>query len=49
MLTVIYNPEKCTVDSIKKAIADVGHDNDAYKAPDEVYNNLHSCCKYERK
>jgi len=49
ILTVIYNPEKCTVDSIKKAIADVGHDNDAYKAPDEVYNNLHSCCKYERK
>jgi mercuric ion binding protein len=49
MLTVIYNPEKCTLDSIKKAIADVGHDNDVYKAPDEIYNNLHSCCKYERK
>lgn len=48
MLTVIYNPDKCTLDSIKKAIADVGHDNDTYKAPDEVYENLHHCCKYER-
>lgn len=48
MLTVVYNPEKCNVDSIKKAIAAVGHDNDTYKAPDDVYENLHHCCKYER-
>ena len=48
MLTVLYNPEKCDTDAIKKAIAEVGHDNDTYKAPDEVYNELHSCCKYER-
>lgn len=48
ILTVVFNPDKCTTDDIKKAIAAVGHDNDTYKAPDEVYENLHSCCKYER-
>lgn len=48
MLTVAFNPKKCSVAQIKKAIADVGHDNDLYKAPNEVYENLHSCCKYER-
>ena len=33
-------------DDIKKKIADVGHDNSLYKATDEVYDNLHGCCKY---
>ncbi|MCU4156392.1 heavy-metal-associated domain-containing protein [Carboxylicivirga sp. A043] len=37
-----------TEDDIQKAIAKVGHDTDKYKADDAVYNELHSCCKYER-
>jgi hypothetical protein len=34
---------------VKKAIAKVGHDAEEEKASDEVYDNLHHCCKYERK
>jgi len=30
-------------------LAKVGHDTDEVKATDEVYENLHHCCKYERK
>jgi hypothetical protein len=33
---------------VKKAIAKVGHDTDAVKAEDAVYENLHGCCLYER-
>ncbi len=36
-------------DRIQKAIAEVGHDTEKYKADDAVYDNLHSCCKYPRK
>ena len=30
------------------AIAKAGHDTDMHKAKDEVYNELPSCCKYDR-
>ena len=36
-------------EKIQKAIASVGHDTELYSAKEEDYNNLHSCCKYERK
>ncbi len=49
MLTLVINEEKCSVMDIKKAIAKVGHDTDETKASDEVYEGLHSCCKYTRK
>ncbi|MBS2214063.1 hypothetical protein KEM09_21845, partial [Carboxylicivirga mesophila] len=39
---------KATVDAVEKAIATVGHDTEHHKADDEVYDNLHGCCKYER-
>ena len=45
---VTYNDKKTTLDKIETAIANVGHDTPNHKASDEVYNNLHSCCKYER-
>jgi mercuric ion binding protein len=48
-LTVILNEEKCSVSDVKKAIAKVGHDTDDVKATEEVYEKLHTCCKYERK
>lgn len=47
-LNVILNEEKTSVADVKQAIAKVGHDTDIYKATDEAYNNLHSCCQYER-
>lgn len=48
-LSLILNEEKATIIDVKKAMAKVGHDTDEVKATDEVYDNLHSCCKYERK
>ncbi len=48
-LSLILNEEKTTLLDVKKAIADVGHDTDQIKATAEVYEKLHSCCKYERK
>lgn len=38
-----------TVDYIMKKIAEAGHDNQFYKAPDEVYNSLASCCHYRKE
>ncbi|MBP6425698.1 MAG: cation transporter [Flavobacterium sp.] len=47
-LTVILNEEKCSLLDVKKAIAKVGHDTVELRANDEVYNNLHHCCLYDR-
>ena len=49
MLHVILNEEKTSITEVQKAIAKVGHDTSEVKATDEDYNNLHSCCLYERK
>jgi mercuric ion binding protein len=49
VLHLIINEEKATVADVKKAIAKVGHDTDDVKATDADYENLHHCCKYERK
>lgn len=48
-LNLILNEEKASVLDVKKALAKVGHDTDEVKATDEDYDNLHGCCKYERK
>lgn len=48
-LALILNEEKCSILDVKKAIAKVGHDADDVKAIDADYENLHSCCQYERK
>ena len=48
-LSLILNEEKATLLDVKKATAKVGHDTDEVKASDDVYQNLHSCCKYDRK
>jgi copper chaperone CopZ len=49
ILHLIINEEKCSIQEVKKAIAKVGHDTDDVKSTDEDYQNLHGCCKYERK
>lgn len=48
IITVTYDATKTTVDAIQKSIAKVGYDTEKYKATDEAYNKLHSCCKYPR-
>ncbi|MCF8368814.1 MAG: heavy-metal-associated domain-containing protein [Bacteroidales bacterium] len=47
-LTLTFDPELTSVEAIEKEIAAVGHDTENVKAKDEVYNNLHSCCQYDR-
>ncbi len=49
IIKVKFLTSKTDIDKIQKAIADVGYDTENYKADDDVYNNLHYCCKYERK
>ena len=45
-LRVIYNPNRTNLNNIARAIADVGYDNERYRASDAVYNQLHACCLY---
>ena len=45
---VIIDENKCTKEDVAKAIANVGHDTDLVKASDEAYEEIHSCCQYER-
>ncbi|MDF0719264.1 TonB-dependent receptor [Kaistella sp. PBT33-4] len=47
-LSVKYDAARVTGDTILKKVAEVGHDNEKYTAPDSVYSNLPGCCLYER-
>lgn len=47
-LDLTLNEEKTSVAEVKKAVAKVGHDTDEVKATQKDYDNLHSCCQYER-
>lgn len=50
MLHVVYKTKLFpdTID-VHRIAANVGHDTDLIKATDEVYSNLHHCCKYRKK
>ncbi|MFB9078507.1 heavy-metal-associated domain-containing protein [Flavobacterium procerum] len=48
-LSVVMNEEKSSTTDLNNAIAKVGHDTKEVKATKEAYDNLHSCCKYERQ
>ena len=43
---VVYKTKKWNEESLHKLATVVGHDTDKYKADDEVYANIHGCCKY---
>lgn len=45
-LMVIIDERKTDKKMVCQSIANAGHDNKAYKAPQEAYDNLHACCKY---
>ncbi len=47
-MTLRYNPQITTPETVQKKIASVGYDTEKYKATDEAYNALHHCCKYDR-
>lgn len=48
MITVVFNPKKVGLDKIKTSIAASGYDTDTHRAPNNAYDKLHGCCKYER-
>jgi outer membrane receptor protein involved in Fe transport len=48
MLNLEFDRTKTSIDNILEKIAEVGHDNERYKAKDEVYSKLSGCCHYDR-
>lgn len=46
-LTVDHTPF-FQVEELHQEMIKVGHDTDLLQTPDEVYENLHGCCKYDR-
>jgi copper chaperone CopZ len=49
ILTLVYNSKKVSLSEIHTSIADSGHDTSEANAPNEVYNQLPTCCLYIRK
>ena len=46
-LHVVYKTKRFpNVIDVHRIAANVGHDTDKVKASEEVYNNLHGCCRY---
>jgi len=45
IITVVFDPQKTTVEKIKKEIAAVGYDADNVKADASAYKKLPGCCK----
>ena len=48
-LSVEFDSAKTSAEEILKKIAAVGHDNEMFSAPNDVYENLPGCCHYERE
>ncbi len=49
MASITYDSKKSSADEALKSIALSGYDNVNYLAPDDAYNKLHGCCKYDRE
>jgi len=49
IMTISYDDKIISLDSIQKSISSAGYDNEKYKGNDLAYDNLHTCCQYERK
>ena len=48
ILKLTFDSKKTTLKEVLKKIAEAGHDNEAYRASDKVYNNFEVCCQYDR-
>jgi len=46
VLTVTYSNGLFQENELHEKMAGIGHDTDKVKSTDEVYDNLHGCCKY---
>ena len=47
-LHVKFDDTMTNPDNIQKAIAQVGHDTEKFKAPDDIYRKLPECCLYRK-
>lgn len=47
-LKIKYQPGMVQLQDVHQTIANVGHDTDKVKTTDQLYKDLHHCCKYER-
>ena len=47
-LTVSYDASKTDKKTILKNVAEVGHDNEMFRASDKTYDDLDACCQYDR-
>ena len=47
-MEVNFDPKVISLAEIHSKIASVGYDTEEERAPDDVYEKLHSCCHYER-
>ena len=49
ILTVAYSTTKTNNIKIQQSVAKSGYDTEKFTADQNAYDNLHECCKYERK
>lgn len=49
MAKITYDSTKTNPDEILKRIANAGYDSEQYKATEEQYKKLHTCCQYDRE
>lgn len=49
MLDLEFSTDKTNSTKIQEAIAKVGYDTQDVTADNKAYDDLHGCCKYERK
>lgn len=48
VLTLDFDEEKTSLDKIMRRVAEAGYDNELYTADDNTYQELASCCYYDR-
>jgi mercuric ion binding protein len=49
ILNIQFDLSETSLNTIEKAIIDIGYDTENMRAEESVYNELHECCKYDRK
>ncbi len=49
LLTLKLDTTFVTVDEVLQAVSKAGYDNEKFYANDYAYDNLPSCCQYERR
>ena len=49
ILTIQYDVSETSLNTIEKAIIVIGYDTENMRTEDSVYDELHECCKYDRK